>query len=92
MTQDYMGAFKAFLPDELRALLEDAGMRVLRCGGIGSLTSLCDAESLDRLREDAAVFEAFLDLCERYDREVLPDGPGTWHRAGLIAVAAPKAE
>jgi ubiquinone/menaquinone biosynthesis C-methylase UbiE len=29
-TQDYFGAFKAFLPSELRKILERAGMRVLR--------------------------------------------------------------
>jgi hypothetical protein len=33
------------------------------------------------------LFNEFCDLCERYDREVLPEGPGTSARAGLIAVA-----
>ena len=36
---------------------------------------------------DEVLFEQFLDLCERFDREILPDGPGTRQRAGLIAVA-----
>ena len=31
----------------------------------------------------------FVDLCERFDLEVLPDGPGSKQRAGLIAVAVP---
>jgi hypothetical protein len=35
LTQDYFGVFKAFLPSELRELLERAGMRVLRLGGLG---------------------------------------------------------
>lgn len=91
-TQDYLGVHKAFLPGELRAILESAGMRVLRCGGIGTLANLCGMEAVEWLRADADAYAAFLDLCERYDLEILPDGPGTWRRAGLIAVAAPATE
>ena len=36
-----------------------------------------------------SVFHEFLYLCERFDQEVLPDGPGSKQRAGLIAVAVP---
>lgn len=88
-TQDYLGVHKAFLPGELRALLEGAGMRVLRCGGLGTLANLCGMDAVAALRADADAYAAFLDLCERYDLEVLPDGSGTWRRAGLIAVAEP---
>lgn len=88
-TQDYMGTLRAYLPTELRALLEGMGMRVLRCGGLGSLAGLCGPEAIARARADERLFEAFLDLCERYDREILPHGPGTRQRAGLIAVAEP---
>lgn len=77
----------AFLPGELRAILERAGMRVLRCGGLGSLAYLCRPETIERVVGNDALFGKFLDLCDRFDREVLPDGPGTRQRAGLIAVA-----
>jgi ubiquinone/menaquinone biosynthesis C-methylase UbiE len=87
MTQDYMGPLKAFLPGELRDILEDAGMCVLRCGGLGSLTAFLEKETLDRVQGDNDLFQQFLDLCEIYDGEYLPDGPGTRQRAGLIAVA-----
>jgi SAM-dependent methyltransferase len=87
MTQDYMGAFKAFLPGELRGLLEAAGLRVLRVGGLGSLAFLCGQDTVERVLADEDLFEEFVDICERYDREILPGGPGTRQRAGLIAVA-----
>jgi ubiquinone/menaquinone biosynthesis C-methylase UbiE len=86
-TQDYMGALRAFLPEELRQILEGAGMRVLRCGGLGSLSGLCGPQSVGQLLQDSRVLEGFLDLCERFDRDILPHGPGTRQRAGLIAVA-----
>lgn len=86
-TQDYFGTLKAFLPHELRTALEEAGMQVVRCGGLGSLANLCGPETVAQALQDEALFQEFLDLCERYDREVLPNGPGTRERAGLIAVA-----
>jgi hypothetical protein len=90
MTQDYMGAFRAFLPDELRATLEQLGMRVLRCGGLGTLANLCGQATVERVLEDKTLLEPFLDLRERFDAKVLPNGPGTRQRAGLIAVAQPQ--
>jgi ubiquinone/menaquinone biosynthesis C-methylase UbiE len=90
MTQDYMGAFKAFLPDELRAILERLGMRVVRCGGLGTLASLCGEATVERVLEDETLLEAFLDLCEHFDAQILPNGPGTRQRAGLIAVGQPR--
>lgn len=89
MTQDYMGAFKAFLPDELRSILKQQGMRVVRCGGLGTLARLCGKETVKQALEDKTLFKTFLDLCERFDTEILPEGPGTRQRAGLIAVAKP---
>jgi len=86
-TEDYFGGFRAFLPGELRDILEQAGMRVLRIGGLGSLANLCGKEVVERVFGDEALFEEFLELCERFDREILPAGPGTRQRAGLIAVA-----
>jgi ubiquinone/menaquinone biosynthesis C-methylase UbiE len=89
VTQDYFPGFRAFLPGELEALLEGAGMRVLRCGGLGTLANFCGPEVVDQVCQDEVLFQDFLDLCERFDRDVLPDGPGTRQRAGLIAVAVP---
>jgi hypothetical protein len=89
LTQDYFGVFKAFLPSELRELLERAGMRVLWLGGLGSLAYLCDKETIERVLKEEALFEEFVELCKRFDREILPEGPGTRQRAGLIAVAEP---
>lgn len=88
ITQNYFGAFKAFTPQLLRNILENAGMRVLRCGGLGSLSCLCGWENIAAHFENSAdLFEEFLDLCERFDAKIMPDGPGTYHRAGVIAVA-----
>jgi SAM-dependent methyltransferase len=87
LTQGYFGAFRAFLPSEVSVLLERAGMRVLRVGGIGSLANLCGKDTVERVLTDANLFQEFLELCERFDKEVLPYGPGTRQRAGLICVA-----
>jgi len=87
VTQDYFPAFKAFLPSEVEAILARAGMKVVRLGALGSLAGLCGIDRLKQVLEDEGLFEQFLDLCERFDREILPDGPGTRQRAGLIAVA-----
>jgi len=90
MTQDYLGALKAFHPGELRRILEDSGLRVTRLGGLGTLSWLCMCVCKDFMEKVTAsrdLFERFLDLCERYDRDILPDGPGISLRAGMIAVA-----
>ena len=86
LTQNYMGALKAFLPCELRQALEAEGLRVLRCGGLGSLTNFVGGETLSKIMADEQMLQLFLDYCDYYDRVVLPDGPGTRQRAGLIAV------
>lgn len=90
MTQDYMGAFKAFLPDELHEILESLRMHVVRCRALGTLANLCGQQSVERILDDEALLEDFLDLCERFDTEILPRGPGTRQRAGLIAVEKPR--
>jgi ubiquinone/menaquinone biosynthesis C-methylase UbiE len=87
LTQDYFGAFKAFLPNELRKVLERFGMRILRISGLGSLANLCGKETVERVLSNDGLFQEFLELCERFDKEILPEGPGTRQRAGLIAVA-----
>jgi SAM-dependent methyltransferase len=87
LTQNYLGALQAFLPGELTTILENVGMRILRCTGLGSLAGLCAPEALVRVLKNGALLESFLTICERFDREILPCGPGTRQRAGLIAVA-----
>jgi ubiquinone/menaquinone biosynthesis C-methylase UbiE len=86
-TDDYLGAINAFLPKELKEILQQTGMQVLRCGGLGSLASQCHPETIQRIIEKKELLEKFLEICEYYDREVLEEGPGTRQRAGLIAVA-----
>lgn len=86
-TQAYFGAFKAFAAGEIRRLLESTGMRIHRCGGIGSLSYLCGQDTARKARQDETTWKSFLDICERFDVEVMPEGPGTYQRAGLIAVA-----
>lgn len=86
-TDDYLGAINAFVPKQLKQILERIGMQVLRCGGLGSLASQCRPETIRRIIEKKELLEKFLEICEYYDREVLEEGPGTRQRAGLIAVA-----
>jgi SAM-dependent methyltransferase len=85
-TQDYFGAFKAFLPDELEKAISACGLRVLRCGALGSLAYLCEQQKVESLPAKGWIYRRFLDLCEEFDR-LMPGGPGTRQRAGLIAVA-----
>ena len=87
LSKNYLGSIKAFLPKELCSSLEKNGLKVLRCGGLGSLANLCGQEAVNRVLNDNAQLDEFLDLCERFDHDILPDGPGTKQRAGLIAVA-----
>jgi SAM-dependent methyltransferase len=87
--QDRFGPFKSFLFDEVRAVLEDAGMRVLRLTGLGSLCHLCNRDTISKVLADEQLLPDFIKLCERFDLEVLPYGPGSRARAGVIAVAEP---
>ena len=87
LTQNYLGALKAFVPGELKSLLERCGMKVLRCGGLASLAAFCDPLAVERALSNTEVFKSFLSICEQVDKELMPDRPGTRQRAGLIAVA-----
>lgn len=80
-------ALRAFLPDEMRTILEQLGMRVLRIGGLGSLDGLCGATMIEHLLEDESLYQEYVRLCDRFDKEILVHGPGTQNDTGLIAVA-----
>lgn len=86
---DRFGPFKAFLFNEVRQVLESAGMRILRLTGLGSLCYLCNRETIEKVLGDERLLAEFTELCERFDLEVLPHGPGSRARAGIIAVAEP---
>ena len=75
-------ALKAFTPDELRELLRANGMTVADVRSLGSLTHLLLPHGSPAVPDVELV-----ELCEAYDREVLPAGPGSFRRAGLLAVA-----
>lgn len=85
-TQGYLGTIRAYTRDELAERIQGLGLRVIRCTGLGSLVGLIEP---DRVQEICASdkFEEFIRYSERFDLEMLPDGPGTRQRAGLIAVA-----
>lgn len=64
-------------------------MTVLRCGGLGTLVGPCGIEMVKRVMRNDEFLNKLLDLCEHYDRQTLPDVPGTQQWAGLMAVATP---
>jgi ubiquinone/menaquinone biosynthesis C-methylase UbiE len=82
----YMGTLRAFLPEELRSLIEANGLEVTELRAIGSLANL-SAEAITKILKDDRLLNDFIDLCEDYDTRVNPIGPGTKQRAGLLAVA-----
>ena len=74
---------QSFTRDELAAALTRQGLTVLAARALGSLTHLLLPHGLD-----AAATDDFVALCEAFDSDLLPDGPGSFRRAGLLAVAA----
>lgn len=94
IAQNYFNieSFKAFSPEELRDELENCSMKVKFSRSIGSLTHLYLLH-LYRQKPDSMqspnlrLTEDFIDMCEKYDIEVMPNGPGSFRRAGVIALA-----
>lgn len=86
---------KAYDIDELRDILNKNGMKVLECHSIGSLTHLyllhlyrqntadCVHERINAISVD----KDFLEICDYYDKFVMPNGMGSFRRAGIFAVA-----
>ena len=83
----YLGQIRSFLPEELKRALQTRGMQVVRIGGIGTLAYLYGPRLAQDIEERPDFLEPFLALCDQFDRELMVDGPGTRHRAGLIATA-----
>lgn len=83
----YFGTLQAFLPSELAALISKNGFNVKACRGLGSLANLCGKATVDFVKQNRKDMNTFLDLCEDFDQNIMPGGPGTKQRAGLIAIA-----
>lgn len=86
-TPGYFGTLQSFLPAELAALIKKHGFRVKQCHALGSLANLCGQGTVDAALKHRGAMEEFLNLCEYFDKEIMPGGPGTKQRAGLLAVA-----
>lgn len=86
---------KAYSIEELRNILQRNGMRVLECHSIGSLTHLYlihlyrqnNADEVHKKINAISTDKDFLDLCDYYDKNVMPEGMGSFRRAGIFAVA-----
>ena len=86
---------KAYDIDELRDVLNKNGMNVLECRSIGSLTHLYllhlyRQNAADRVHEKINAISTdkdFLEICDYYDKFVMPNGMGSFRRAGIFAVA-----
>lgn len=86
---------KAYDPDELGSFLKRNGMDVLECRSIGSLTHLYlmhlyrqkAAEVVHDEINAISLDKEFIDICDYYDKNVMPFGMGSFRRAGLFAVA-----
>lgn len=86
---------KAYDVDELSCVLNANGMKVLECRSIGSLTHLYlmhlyrqnDAEEVHGKINAISSDKEFLEICDYYDKNVMPCGMGSFRRAGIFAVA-----
>ena len=86
---------KAYDTDELRDVLNKHGMNVLECRSIGSLTHLYllhlyRQNTADRVSEKinaVSTDKEFLEICDYYDKYVMPNGMGSFRRAGILAAA-----
>ena len=86
---------KAYDVDELKNVLEKNGMNVLECRSVGSLTHLWlvhlyrqnSADSVRKKINAISIDKDFLEICDYYDKFVMPNGMGSFRRAGIFAVA-----
>ena len=54
LTQDYLGTMKAFTLSELKTIIEQANMQILRLGSYGSLSNAFDKEMIERIFKNNA--------------------------------------
>ena len=92
--------FKAYGVEELKGVLQENGMNILECRSIGSLTQMyllhlyrrypaeIVHEKINEISNDAQ----FLEMCDHFDRHVMPEGMGSFRRAGVFAIAEKKRE
>lgn len=90
--------FKAYDVDELRDVLEKNGMNVLECRSIGSLTHLYllhlylqnTPDEVHKKINELSTNKEFIEICDYYDKYVMPNGMGSFRRAGIFAIAEKK--
>ena len=87
-TNDYLGPIKAFLPQEIKLIFENSGMKIERLTSIGSLTNHCGREFLDKLLKKPKLYLEYIELCDRFDKEICPNSIGSNQRAGIMIVAS----
>lgn len=85
-------SFKAYTPNELKTELEKNNMKVLFSRSLGSLSHLYLLHLYrqfpnEKQSNNFNTSEDFIDLCEKFDIEIMPNGPGSFRRAGVIALA-----
>ena len=86
---------KAYDVHELRDVLRENGLNVIECRSIGSLTHLYlmhlyrqyPAEIVNEKINVISASKDFLEICDYYDKNVMPDGMGSFERAGIFAIA-----
>lgn len=86
---------KAYDIGELSAVLKKNGMHVIECRSIGSLTHLYlmhlyrqyPTEAVHEKINAISMDPEFLELCDEYDKNIMPGGMGSFRRAGILAIA-----
>ncbi len=86
---------KAYDTDELSNILKNNGMNVIECRSIGNLTHLYlmhlyrqnPAEVVHDKINAISTDKEFLEICDYYDKHVMPNGMGSFRRAGIFAIA-----
>lgn len=70
-------------------------MNVIECRSIGSLTHLylmhlyrqSSAEAVHEKINAVSMDAEFLEICDYYDKNIMPNGMGSFRRAGIFAIA-----
>ena len=70
-------------------------MNVLECRSVGSLTHLYllhlyrqnSAQEVHKKINEISMDKKFLEICDLYDKYVMPNGMGSFRRAGIFAIA-----